>query len=802
MSSRTAVALDAAAAAAESAAADDDPTTQAMMLHLQQVLLLKSDPISLLNSFEGDDYLEQLAPVVEDAVNANQVDVLIDRLGKITAQKEGEVQELCNSNQQDYTKAVHQLAKVRQSSELMRASVLGINQSLQQSGQTLVAKNKMLSDLQGARNNVREATVALRQCLKVLNMTNKIHELIEQKKYFHALKSLDDLQKNHLYEVSHFEFAQRLRTSVPAMQDRIRQSVLTDLNNWLADMRAVAPEIGKIAFSATEARRRHWKHIVDQNPQYRSYKLNSAVELAIDDGDDFDPLDNEHMHVDLSPFYECAHVYSTIGALDEFRENYALDRVKDQDTILPPYIDFTDNDITPLESLLHRACGFAMIERATVRTAYHVRTATEVEELWQSMCQRIAHLIEPVLPTLKKPDTLLRVRTLLGLFIQTMESHEFSVKRLSSFMLTLFEKYSQFLKQRFTKEFQETVTQDDYMPMVINKRDLFEKIIAISWYKTDIDPAKMVLPCQLPFSQVYPLSCAEIRNFVDQHYSFSDEYTEQSPGQIEATLRNSLDQLLVDVVCFTLLSRLKSSNREEIVQIFINLEYFENAAVALQQQLNETSTVHLSEPIQLRAVSQFASARKQAEQRIFELINSKIDDFLEIAEYDWETSSEGSTPSSYLIDMVNFLETLVNSTLVNLPKSIKSFIYFDAFDHLSTSMLDLLQNAGRRISRPALVNFDRDVQYLEAFVSNLGNSGSNQSGSSVPTVLRPRSTDNLMDNSILMTFTELRQTIDLLLSTNMEEYNNAEVRMRKYGRVRPQVVASLVEKYVARVLCH
>lgn len=116
-----------------------DPS-DVMMNHLQEVLLLNSDPISLLNSFEGDDFLEQLAPVVEDAVNANAVDLLVDRLATITAQKETEVQELCNSNQQEYTKAVHQLAKVKQNSEQMLSSVLEINQSIQKSGRAFVAR--------------------------------------------------------------------------------------------------------------------------------------------------------------------------------------------------------------------------------------------------------------------------------------------------------------------------------------------------------------------------------------------------------------------------------------------------------------------------------------------------------------------------------------------------------------------------------------------------------------------------------------------------------------------------------------
>lgn len=37
----------------------------------------------------------------------------------------------------------------------------------------------------------------------------------------------------------------------------------------------------------------------------------------------------------------------------------------------------------------------------------------------------------------------------------------------------------------------------------------------------------------------------------------------------------------------------------------------------------------------LRATEEFQSNKKTAEKRIFELVNSKIDDLIETAEYDW-----------------------------------------------------------------------------------------------------------------------------------------------------------------------
>lgn len=37
-------------------------------------------------------------------------------------------------------------------------------------------------------------------------------------------------------------------------------------------------------------------------------------------------LDNEHLHVDFTPLYECIHIYNALDSLDEIRRSYQADR--------------------------------------------------------------------------------------------------------------------------------------------------------------------------------------------------------------------------------------------------------------------------------------------------------------------------------------------------------------------------------------------------------------------------------------------------------------------------------------------
>jgi hypothetical protein len=110
------------------------------------------------------------------------------------------------------------------------------------------------------------------------------------------------------------------------------------------------------------------------------------------------------------------------------------------------------------------------------------------------------------------------------------------------------------------------------------------------------------------------------------------------------------------------LKKLESRELSQVAQIFINLEYFQAACSDFEQMLTSKRCVHLHDAwrmwldfsstdanvidtccrstsdktkVVLQATSLFKETRKSAETRISELVKSKIDDILELAEYDW-----------------------------------------------------------------------------------------------------------------------------------------------------------------------
>ena len=79
----------------------------------------------------------------------------------------------------------------------------------------------------------------------------------------------------------------------------------------------------------------------------------------------------------------------------------------------------------------------------------------------------------------------------------------------------------------------------------------------------------------------------------------------------------------------------------------------------------EKDSVHVSK---LQATSMFKDSRSEAEAQIYKQINVKIDEFFELASYDWMMNEPRLHASEYIMDLIAFLQSTFMS-FTNLPVS-------------------------------------------------------------------------------------------------------------------------------------
>lgn len=89
--------------------------------------------------------------------------------------------------------------------------------------------------------------------------------------------------------------------------------------------------------------------------------------------------------------------------------------------------------------------------------------------------------------------------------------------------------------------------------------------------------------------------------------------------------------------------------------------------------------------IRLTASASFGSTLSRALGRITSLINSKLDDFFELSEYDWTPTTREDAPSMYLYELFNWLTTVVDSLVIK--ESYKDEAYKGAVAYIAECLM-------------------------------------------------------------------------------------------------------------------
>jgi hypothetical protein len=305
-------------------------------------------------------------------------------LSNYAEEKEADIERIGLTKHDEFLQSVNQLQQVREGTVALTSEILQLNQSIQASTEKLAAQKEALVETKSIRQNIAEASEGLKESLKILHAVNQAHELIRKKKYYPALKALDDLQNEHLiptiqnkYATQH-KLADIIQKSIPASQKAISEAVMNDLNTWLYRIRETSQFLGEVAFYHTNLRQTRQKERMEADPFLRNFSLNSAIELVFDESEEFDVLDNDEVQVEFTPLFEAIHIHEALGQSDKFRSEYAATRRRQKELLLPSSVSMVEDDENGLSSLLEGIAGFAIIEKATMRRAPNLRSPVDV----------------------------------------------------------------------------------------------------------------------------------------------------------------------------------------------------------------------------------------------------------------------------------------------------------------------------------------------------------------------------------------------------------------------------------------
>ena len=120
----------------------------------------------------------------------------------------------------------------------------------------------------------------------------------------------------------------------------------------------------------------------------------------------------------------------------------------------------------------------------------------------------------------------------------------------------------------------------------------------------------------------------------------------------------------------------------------------------------------------LQGRSIFKDIRAEAEEEIHQKLISKIDEFIDLANYDWTMTEPQGTSSSWLLDLTAFLRSVFLS-FTNLPLKLAQMTCMSACQHLARSMMSMLMSDNvKAISIGVLQQIDLDLCQCEQFAAS------------------------------------------------------------------------------------
>ncbi|XP_074051796.1 exocyst complex component 6B isoform X1 [Macrotis lagotis] len=738
-----------------------------------------------------------IGPTLRSVYDGEEHGRFMEKLESRIRNHDREIEKMCNFHYQGFVDSITELLKVRGEAHRLKNQVTDTNRKLQHEGKELVIAMEELKQCRLQQRNISATVDKLMLCLPVLEMYSKLREQMKTKRHYPALKTLEHLEHTYLPQVSHYRFCKVMVDNIPKLREEIKDVSMSDLKDFLESIRKHSDKIGETAMKQAQ-QQRNLDNIISQQPRIGSRKkskkdayisLEMEIEstspkseqdsgiLDVEDEEEDEEVPGAQELVDFSPVYRCLHIYSVLGARETFENYYRKQRRKQARLVLQPPSNMHET-LDGYRKYFNQIVGFFVVEDHILHTTQGLVNRAYIDELWEMALSKTIAALRTHSSYCSDPDLVLDLKNLIVLFADTLQVYGFPVNQLFDMLLEIRDQYSDTLLKKWAGVFRSILDSDNYSPIPVSSEELYKKVVGQFPFQ-DTELEKQPFPKKFPFSEFVPKVYNQIKEFIYACLKFSEDL-HLSSTEVDDMIRKSTNLLLTRTLSSSLQNVIKRRNvgLTELVQIIINTTHLEKSCKYLEEFItNITSvlpeTVHTTK---LYGTTTFKDARHAAEEEIYTNLNQKIDQFLQLADYDWMAGDSNSRASDYLMDLIAFLRSTF-AVFTHLPGKVAQTACMSACKHLATSLMQLLLEADvRQLSLGALQQFNLDVQECEQFA-------------------RSGPVPGFQEDTLQLAFIDLRQLLDLFTqwdwSTYLADYGQPTC---KYLRVNPVTALALLEK--------
>uniref|UniRef100_A0A3Q2ZXB2 Exocyst complex component n=1 Tax=Kryptolebias marmoratus TaxID=37003 RepID=A0A3Q2ZXB2_KRYMA len=713
-----------------------------------------------------------LRSIYDDQPNAHKR--FMEKLDARIRNHDREIEKMCNFHHQGFVDAITELLKVRADAEKLMVGAV-------------TAQTQEVIRCRMQQRNMTTTVEKLQLCLPALP---EVKCFIYR--YYAALKTMEQLENVYIPRVSKYRFCQIMAENLPRLREEIKEISMSDLKDFLESIRKHSDKVGETAMRQAQQHRTFNSAVTKQlNLGHYTkpvYSFNGRTHIHVPNGllmnndtGDEEEADEEVLTaqdlVDFSPVYRCLHIYTVLGDRETFENYYRKQRKKQARLVLQPHANMHET-VEGYRRYFNQIVGFFVVEDHILHATTGLVTRAFTDELWNMALSKIIAVLRTHTSYCEDPDLVLELKNLIVIFADTVQGYGFPVNRLFDLLFEVRDQYNETLLKKWAVVFREIFESDNYSPIPVETEEEY-KLVVSRFPFHDAEIEKQDFPKKLPMSQSVPQIYTQVKEFIYASLKFS-ESLHRSSTEIDDMLRKSTNLLLTRTLSSCLQNLIKKPHigLTELVQIIINTTHLEQACKYLEEFITNITnvspeTVHTT---RLYSLATFKDARHAAEGEIYTKLNQKIDEFIQLADYEWDMSESDGRASGYLMDLINFLRSTFQ-VFTHLPGKVAQTACMSACKHLSTSLMQMLLDTElKQISMGAIQQFNLDVIQCELFASS----------EPVP---------GFQGDTLQLAFIDLRQLLDLFMvwdwSTYLADYGQPN---SKYLRVNPATALALLEK--------
>lgn len=741
------------------------------------------------NGEGGDDLLfassignaRDLGPIVRRAFEVGQPAPLLHQLKNVVKKKEAEIEELCKTHYEEFIRAVDELRDVLVDAAELKGELSTDNLKLQEVGTALLVKLDELLECYSIKKNMTNAMEMSKDCVRVLEYCLKCNNHISEGQLYPALRTLNLIEGNYLQNVPVHALKLVIEKQILVIKSHIERKVLAEFNEWLVDIRSTSKDLGQTAIGhAASARQKDKEVLALQKEDEESDYFGSADATYTLDVEEIDeePL----LKFDLTPLYRAHHIHTGLGMQEHFRENYYKNRLLQLNLDLQ--ISSTQPFLEYYQTFLGQIVGYFIVEDRVLRTAGGLLSSNQVEMMWETAVAKMTSVLEEQFLHIDSMAHLVAVKDYVTLLGVTLRQYGYKVGPLLEVIDNSRDKYHELLLEDCRQRIVDVVSKDTFEQMKMKKDAEYNaNVKAFHLQTSDIMPA---FPYIAPFSSMVPEICHVVRSFIEA----SVDYLSYG-GNMDfySYVKKFLDKLLIEVLNEVILKTMQGGSIvvSQAMQIVANIAVFERACdfflqYAAQQCGISVWSVDRSEA-SLTAKGVLKSSRDSAYLSLLNLVNYKFDEIVALVEnVNWTSDEILQDENEYVHELVIYLGSVISTAQQILPLDGLYKVGTGAFEHISNTFVGAFLSDGvKRFNASAVMSLNNDLKMIESFADErFHDTGVAE--------IYP-------EGSFRGCLAEARQLINLLMSSQPENFVNPAIRDKNYNTLDYKKVAIICEKY-------